>query len=359
MENKPLNRMLYRISVIFTIFLAIITIIGNFANKIHPSDSMITVFIGLILQGLLVLNFILVIYWAIRLRFWVWLPVLALVLNWSYMTAMYQFPHGNKKQSVSENTIKIGTFNVGRFGKDNDGLNQRQIAFYMAQENVDVICFQEYIERGKMNKDGMKTLYGSSWPYFSIPEVEKGKTILPLAVYSRYPILQSKLITFEGTPNSSMWVDIDYKGKRIRIFNNHLQTTNINSVRGLYGTYQHANAELEFASMVSNTFYVNEIIRAKQAEIINQLIKDSPYPVIVCGDFNSPPSSYVYNVMKGELKDGFKTAGHGYAGIYRYFKGLLRIDYILHSSSFTGIDYYSTNMDFGSDHNPVIMELDL
>lgn len=94
-------------------------------------------------------------------------------------------------------------------------------------------------------------------------------------------------------------------------------------------------------------------------EHINQLISDSPYPTLVCGDFNSLPSSYVYQTVKGEkMNDGFQTCGHGYMYTFRYFKHLLRIDYILHSSEFQGVDYFSPDLEY-SDHNPVVMRMRL
>lgn len=37
------------------------------------------------------------------------------------------------------------------------------------------------------------------------------------------------------------------------------------------------------------------------------------------------------------------------------FKHLLRIDYILHSSEFQGVDYFSPDLEY-SDHNPVVDE---
>lgn len=98
---------------------------------------------------------------------------------------------------------------------------------------------------------------------------------------------------------------------------------------------------------------------AVQAKQINQLISDSPYPTLVCGDFNSLPSSYVYQTVKGEkMNDGFQTCGHGYMYTFRYFKHLLRIDYILHSSEFQGVDYFSPDLEY-SDHNPVVMRMRL
>ena len=87
------------------------------------------------------------------------------------------------------------------------------------------------------------------------------------------------------------------------------------------------------------------------------MITASPYPTLVCGDFNSLPSSYTYRTMKGDkLKDGFQTCGHGYMYTFRYFKKLLRIDYILHTKDFEGLDYFSPEVDY-SDHKPVVMRM--
>ena len=52
--------------------------------------------------------------------------------------------------------------------------------------------------------------------------------------------------------------------------------------------------------------------RAFQTDSICQLATASPHPVLVCGDFNSLPSSYTYHRLSESLKDGFKTGGHGY-----------------------------------------------
>ena len=94
--------------------------------------------------------------------------------------------------------------------------------------------------------------------------------------------------------------------------------------------------------------------RAFQTDSICQLATASPHPVLVCGDFNSLPSSYTYHRLSESLKDGFKTGGHGYMYTYRYGKRMLRIDYAFHSPELECTDYYSPNLDLCSDHNPVI-----
>ena len=44
--------------------------------------------------------------------------------------------------------------------------------------------------------------------------------------------------------------------------------------------------------------------RAEQADTIHAEIKCSPYPVLVCGDFNDTPASYTYHRVRKDLVDG-------------------------------------------------------
>ncbi|NDW12742.1 endonuclease [Bacteroides sp. 214] len=352
-------KLLYRLSIIATILIALFAIIGAFASKVSPADSSFMSLLSLGLPALVAVCLLLVVYWAIRFRCWVWVPLVAVVFNWGFIGSMVQNPYRERELPSSERTLNIATFNTGRFGKSTSNL--RMTSFFMAENQVDIICFQEFATFNDFPFDSVNKTILASWPYRVIPKSEK-QNILPLAIYSRYPILDHKLITYPNTPNASMWCDISVEGKTIRVFNNHLQTTNLNQSRRQYEKYYKGSnsidTDMEFATNAGNLVQTNEIMRAYQAETIDRLIKESPYPVLVCGDFNSIPSTYIYRKMRGDLKDGFQTSGRGYAGTYRYFKGLMRIDYIFHSPSFNGIDYYSTKIDLGSDHNPVLMRVE-
>ena len=39
-------------------------------------------------------------------------------------------------------------------------------------------------------------------------------------------------------------------------------------------------------------------IRGKQAEVLENEIVNSPYPIILCGDFNDTPYGYAYQKIK-------------------------------------------------------------
>ena len=99
----------------------------------------------------------------------------------------------------------------------------------------------------------------------------------------------------------------------------------------------------------------NAMIRARQVQLVRNLIDTTKYPVILAGDFNDLPSTYTFRTLKGKLRDNFIYGGLGTAGTYKGKLSFLRIDYILSSSSINCIKYYSDSKEW-SDHNPVIAE---
>ena len=83
---------------------------------------------------------------------------------------------------------------------------------------------------------------------------------------------------------------------------------------------------------------------------------DDDYSNIICGDFNDVPYSFVYNMMLGDMVDGFKECGSGWMSTYRGNKNV-RIDYIFHDESLKGLTYYKQELSY-SDHYPVYMKLE-
>mgnify|MGYP000267215571 FL=1 len=67
------------------------------------------------------------------------------------------------------------------------------------------------------------------------------------------------------------------------------------------------------------------IRRNRQADLLANAIAESPYPVIVCGDFNDTPASYVYRKISRSLQDCFLQAGRTWKGSYQRWGDFLRI----------------------------------
>lgn len=365
---KAFYRLFYFISIVLTGILAGVTIAGIFVGNAAPDSSKFMPFIGLILPVLLLANLVSAIYWTIRWRCWVFIPLIAIFSNWGYISCVLKSPFFSpassplvKMSAYTPGVLTIATYNVDAFNHEHTGYSCKEIASYMRNIQTDILCFQEFGINDEFGVDSICAAL-SDWPYYYIPSSPEGKNLLQLAVFSRYPIKEDHLILYSDSKNCSLWCDIEVSGRTIRLFNNHLQTTEVsqNKRKLEKGLRTEDSQSVDRAALgLIDGLHENFRKRGAQADFLKQLIAASPYPTLVCGDFNSLPSSYVYHTVKGDkLQDGFQTSGHGYMYTFKYFKHLLRIDYILHSQELNGMDYFSPDLNY-SDHNPVVMRVKL
>ena len=93
--------------------------------------------------------------------------------------------------------------------------------------------------------------------------------------------------------------------------------------------------------------------RAEQLQDVRVAIAASPYPVLVTGDFNDVPASYVYRRITGaELYDAWVQAASGLGATFAGGLPGLRIDWILHDAAFRARETTVHAVDF-SDHRLV------
>jgi endonuclease/exonuclease/phosphatase (EEP) superfamily protein YafD len=93
-------------------------------------------------------------------------------------------------------------------------------------------------------------------------------------------------------------------------------------------------------------------LRSTQTQTILTSIDNSPYPVIILGDFNDTPQSYTYQKLQEGRKDAFIERGTGWGATYLKPLPFLRIDYILHDDELTCTSYQSSS-SIKSDHSLV------
>ncbi len=329
------------------------TFLGLFGGDVNPVGNMARAMVVYILPLLIIANFLLLIYWLVRKRWLIAiLPLVTILCCIPYIGTVFQFGSVDEKIGDAQKGLKIATYNVERFNRETSGFLALDILAEMKRQKVDVFCVQEYMETGgDVNNTNS---YKEYFPYVA----KAGKDVV---IFSRYPIKKMKPFLFEDSNQAGMYADIDVNGQVFRVFSVHLETTGINS------TMSHANS-LEAQgydvskNRVLNAIYGNYslgmLFRAAQANIIANEIRSSEVPCIVCGDFNDVPYSYVYKTMLGDLVDGFKECGRGgWMGTYRGKKSA-RIDYIFHSQTMKGLNYYKTDLTY-SDHYPVFMKVEL
>lgn len=329
------------------------TFVALFGGDVTPVGNTARSMLVYVLPLLIIANLLLIIYWLVRRR-WIFLaiPVITVACCIPYIGTLYQPGFLHSHEDASKNGLKIATYNVAMFNRETSGFMAQDILAEMRRENVDVLCIQEYndISGDKKNSDSYKDYF----PYMATGRED-------MVIYSRYPITQSKKLLFEDTNNSAMWADIDVKGIEFRVFNVHLETTGINRTLHKAGKMMAQNQDIS-NSRILNAIYGNYMMgmyfRSGQAIQIANEKANSKFPVILCGDFNDVPYSFVYNTMLGNMVDGFKECGHGFMYTYRGGKKAVRIDYIFHDEEIKGVDYYRSDLSY-SDHYPVFMKVAL
>ncbi len=203
--------------------------------------SVVMPLLGLAVPILLVSCLITALCWALARRKWAFVTLTAFFFNWEYLTAVVRFgstdddvpataPAPNR-EGKSGGCLTVATYNVHHFGNEITGYSCKEIARYMQQRHVDVLCFQEFGDNPHFTTDSLRRAL-SHWPYALIPADDSIRGILPIAVFSRYPLIGR---TFHHLPsrssNCSMACDIVLGADTLRLLNNHLQTTSVSQNR--------------------------------------------------------------------------------------------------------------------------------
>ena len=336
--------------LIISFLLMIFTFVGLYGGEVPPAGNTARAMLVYALPLLIAANVVFLIYWLVRLRFhWALMPLITLLCCIPYIGTILQIGSADDKADAKAG-IKIATYNVARFSGETTGFIAQDILSEMKRQKVDIVCFQEYndFSGDKKNSDSYKDTY----PYSATGEHD-------MVIYSRYPIVEMKNLNFEQTNNSAMWAEVKVNDNVYRVYNVHMETTGINSA--LHQAAKIAKKGLEVSSnglmdAIYGNYTVGMIARSGQANILAMDMMQSEAPIIVCGDFNDVPYSYVYNTMLGDKIDGFKECGSGFMYTYRGGKKKVRIDYIFHDKNLKGLSYYRKDLSY-SDHYPVFMRI--
>lgn len=280
------------------------------------------------------------------------LPLLAILLHSDFIFAIWQPPFhckdiaGDRNKELTLITYNSSHFYWTKLWTMNDAAREiEKIA-------PDILCLQEAPSTEYYHQDSINKAF-AYLPY----KIQSYRTDhMPIAIYSRYPITPVDTIYYKNSRNLSLIADIDINGKKIRVINNHLQTTSVNEHRGfIMDSNMSLGSRLRELKLFVFKMKDNSHKRAEQVDLISKEIEKSPYPVLLCGDFNDIPSSYTYKTIRKSLIDSFGAAGSGYQYTFRYLFKMLRIDYVFHSNDFTTLNSYSSDSSF-SDHNMVVWE---
>lgn len=304
-----------------------------FVPRLDPREWGEITTLGLIAPFVFIAQTLMTIYWIARWRLWIAVPMVVVSLFGIFtLSTFYQaeIRRTYGEPVFERSAIKVMTYNVRSFIDDNGERSIDSMVKVINGIQPDILCLQEFGFRSALD-----TLLGSMK---QLPATLSRKNLSPV-IYSRFPIIRAERI---DSVRNFLWADLLVRDDTVRVFNIHLHTTAIRRSDSKYIENREfiddEESEEQLRDMVSRLSESNQL-RATQADTIKQIISSSPYPVIVCGDFNDIPVSYTYRTIKRRLRDAFREQGRGYSYTYRGFFDMLRIDYIFTSKHFDVLSY--------------------
>ena len=346
---KKATNSLFIISFIFNLLLLIVT------SLICQSDVFNSVYLNLLNPAaipLLLLNFLAIIIFILFRSKLVFINILTIIINFQLIPTFLQWRE-DVDLSNENNLLCLQTYNVHQF-KYGKFENTKDQILYLAKKNkVDILCIQEYTNREEYIK------YDSTYPYvvYSNPSGKNG-----VAIFSRFPIINHKALAVRETAANAVYADIKINKDTIRVISVHHQTTGISSNRRIIESIKNSGiiSPEKGASIgkLSKILIENNQIRSKEVDLICEKIKQTPYPLILCGDFNEVPQTRSYKKYSNILNDAFISAGRGFAYSLGYPLGLIRIDYIFHCDEITPREFFYEARP-SSDHNPAYFRFNL
>lgn len=363
LQNRtPLSKLIKKI-VRFTNFLfAGLLALSYLTPHIPPDRFWPLAFLGFVFPALIVINIGFVVFWISRKNFLFLLSLVVLLVGINPISRNYQFAGLEEDTTATSGAeVKLLSYNVRAFGMFESkrfGPEQERIFQLIRQKDPEVVCFQEfYVNETKGLTLAKIDSLLPRLPYHHVVWLSKGDhRQYGIATFSKYPIVKKGRVVFDRTYNASIFSDFLINKQRIRVFNNHLQSIRFNRSNYQFITNQSQYDDSEKLKALQDiSFRLRDafIKRSQQAEEISTHIRRSPFPVLVCGDFNDTPLSYTYKTMRHQLKDAFVEAGSGMGITYKGQFPSFRIDYIFYDSTFQ-IRHYGVEQKRYSDHYPVM-----
>lgn len=316
-----------------TIPVALLFISLLIVPHVNPNSAGVFSILGLVAPFVYGIMLVVTLYWIVRWQ-WMAMPLVIICLIGSFSLSAFYRPELKRhyEKSYPSDAVKVLTYNTRSFINDDGERCLDSIVEIIRAVRPDVICFQEM--GFSLKVDSML----KPMKYSSLPKTLSRVDLSP-AIYSRHPIIMAERI---DSMKNFVWADVVIKKDTIRLFNLHLHTTAIRRDEGQYienHEYLDEEGDIDKLQSMVSRLSENNKIRSTQADSIATIISASPYPVIVCGDFNDTPVSYTYRRVSHNLKDAFREVGRGYSYTYRGFFDMLRIDYILYDDAFEALGY--------------------
>ena len=339
MKNlKLIDKIIYAVNALVATMLLLSYILPFFPPKTFAILSVLSLGVPF----LILTNVLFFIYWLIKLKKQLILSLLVLIIGYFTLGSLYKFSSSDVDSESTD--FSVMNYNVRLFNLyewiPEKGIETTMVEF-IKSKSPDVLSIQEYHPHKNVDLSFFK---------YKFEKLSGNKVKYGQAIFSQYPIINSGSVEFPNTSNNAIFVDIVKNQDTLRIYNVHLQSLRIDA--NVEKLKQEDSDRL--LKRVEQTFKMQQ----NQTELFIKHKEKSPYKMIICGDFNNTAFSYVYNEIKGNLKDAFKIAGNGFGRTYDFKFFPVRIDFIFANKELEITDFKTFDNKY-SDHYPIFASFKL
>ncbi|HFA51497.1 MAG TPA: hypothetical protein ENJ95_20985 [Bacteroidetes bacterium] len=336
------------------ILLILVTLLAYLSPHINPLKVWHFSFLGLAYPFLLLGNLLFMFFWLWRKNRYFLFSAGCILAGMGYFSGFIGW-HLFNENKESGDAVSVMTYNVaglrGYFskkGKTGDGRVKDFKNLFPEKGKPDIFCVQEAYRKNVTEK--LQSIF--HFPYF-----HKNKGVL---IYSKYPFLDKGAVAFEKSDNSCVWADLKTPQGTIRVYSAHLQSNwlTYTALKVAEEADLREKKTWQGIAQVMRLYKRAVIKRAAQAEKIAAHMAKSPHPVLLCGDLNDTPVSYVYHILSKNLQDSFCEKGFGFDFTFAGKIPGLRIDFVLADRQFEIKSHEVPHLEL-SDHYPVLVKLSL
>ncbi|WP_460920853.1 endonuclease/exonuclease/phosphatase family protein [Pontibacter brevis] len=357
-----------RIWLFLNIAVVLWLLLGVLCMQVPPYKFWPAGFVAFSLPGALVLNFLFLVYWALRRSWYVALPLAVMVLGWSYYERLVPLGLVKELPPQDAKTLHVMSLNTHMFtayeGKERRTAGvSTEMVDWVAGHPADVYCLQEFFSNPKSKEynyniiNRIGTRHGKV-EFFSAASSSRKHGDLGVAIFSKYPIVDKGVIHFseKSSGNRAIWADLDMDGDTVRVYAAHLQSMSIKA-EDIENTYTSIGTDEESfrreGRNLARRLRKGFIARGYQVEMLLEHFRNCPYPFVISGDYNDIPFSYTYNELAKELSNAFVKAGSGLGATYNGPLPFLRIDNQFYSEGLRAYEFETHYEMALSDHFPI------
>ncbi len=374
MSGNFIRKFTKRVFIIINIFICIVFLLACLSPYVSPAQWPVMGFLSLAVPYMAVLLIFSIIFWLIAKPVVSFIPIVTLAIGWKQLIVVCAWhPLNNfNPQTKGDSILRIVSWNVrGLYGISNSSYtqskNRTEIGALVNNLNPDVICLQEFnysTNPRAQNAENINLFIRNCPHYFFSNDItnKAGNYFSGTILFSRYPIVNSGKVKFSG-PNaeSLIYADILKGGDTVRIFTTHLQSFEFGPIDYHY-LEKIKDPDKETFLPASKNLYSKMkaafLQHSFQADAVRKTTDESPYPSVICGDFNDVPNSYTYFHIRKDRQDSFLASSFGIGRSYNALAPTLRIDYILPDKHFNirQLDMVDEGL---SDHHLLVTDISL